>query len=176
MGADGTPAGLKPSSAAFSFVDALLNTLTQDSTFWWSGPWPLLHLKCEGIAYSEVSYLFEMTIDLLGSMTICSFGIDSSADDALTDTQIDNIAALGVEDFLSDAFPAEGVLLNAAAYAYLALDTYLFFSTCLPSPTVLVGFSILVAVFTIAFYLGISALVDGVNSGRISPGAAIFVL
>jgi hypothetical protein len=176
VGADGTPEGYSPSSAAVSFVEMLIAMATANTYSWWTGWWPVLHSRTTGTLASGGTYAYQMAVDLLSITVLEDFVVDTPADDHLTDDQITLMAQTSVLDLFAEAFTVDAAILWGASIVMGAIDILLALVTKVPSPPQLALLAGLVIVYTAAMFLGLKMLWDGVLSGRVSASAAFAIL
>lgn len=55
-------------------VDATIDGASATTSSWWTGPWPLLHIRTEQSLLTG-SYCFEISIDILGAFSVKDFQI-----------------------------------------------------------------------------------------------------
>jgi hypothetical protein len=173
VGADGTAERFIPCTAAIALMDGFSGILDANTISWWTGWWPLLHMRTSGNPNPDSFYSFESTIDLLGSISIENFELETSKDDQLTDFQMESLAAQGIDDFMTDAFPVDAVLILTAFIAYSIIQYCLATMIVVPSPASLVALTLLVTVFGLAVWTALLSITDGVLSGRFTPGTAV---
>jgi hypothetical protein len=171
--ADGTVGGFTPCLAAISLMNGFSAQLDANTTSWWTGWWPLLHMKTNGTPNPDSFYSFELTIDLLGSTSIVEYELETSKDDHLNRYQMESIAAQGIDDFMKDTFPIDAVLIAIAASLYGIIQYYLATMIIIPSPAALLGLTILATAFGLAVWTALLSISDGVLSGRLTPGEGI---
>ncbi len=174
--ADGASSGYSPSPAAVSFVDMLIAIAIAGTISWWTGWWPVLHSRTTGTLESGATYAYQMAVDLLGNTVLEDFAVDTPVDDHLTDGQITLMAQTGVLDLFAEAFTVDAAILWGAAIVMGAIDILLALVTKLPTPPQLALLAVLVIAYTLAMFLGLAALWDGVLSGRVSASAAFGIL
>ncbi|MBD3406283.1 MAG: hypothetical protein GF411_09255 [Candidatus Lokiarchaeota archaeon] len=170
---DGTNSGNEPSVTACSFVDGIFSMIEDNTHSEWTGPWPTLHMITDVTLEGGGMYICELIVDLLESISIGEFTLDTPLDDHLTATQTDELHAQGIKEFMQDAFPPEANLLLVAVLAMGIIEVYLEAMTVAPTPFQLAILYGLITVFGIAMFAALYAVVDAVLSERMTPGVAI---
>jgi hypothetical protein len=175
--ADATYEGIEPTDDTLSWFDDITDIVIAGTIWWWTGWWPLLHLKNNCTLATGESCNHEMTVDLLGMVSIIVLEIYTPAYDYLTETQLESIYAQGWDEFLQDMFPSPHIVyLLIASAAFGILQIFLAKMSKLPSLATIVILGILVTIYVIAITQVLLAVRDGVVIGSISPGSAIPIL
>ncbi len=173
---DGTGSGYTPTAEAVSFVDMLVEMATSGTQSWWTGWWPVLHSRTSGTLDSGATYAYQVGVDLLGSIVLEAFSVNTPMDDSLSDTDIYTLTERGFNEFLEEAFPIESVLLLVAVVLMGVIDIMLNLITKVPTPNQMIALAALIAGYTGAMLIGLSFLWDGILVRRHSAAAAFGVL
>ena len=164
------------SGEAVALMEDFSSMLDTDTVSWWTGGWPLLHMMTNCTLQSGESYSFETTIDILGSISIVNFELETPDDDHLNDEQLETLATQGIDDFKRDVCPIETMLIFSAFVTYTIIQYYLATMIVVFSPATLVGLSLLATAFALIIWTALLSVTDGVLSGRLTPGTAIAIV
>jgi len=173
---DATSGGYQPSTSAVEFVTTLVNALMTESSMWWTGWWPVLHVRCSRSTGSGGVCTLQIGIDILAVTTLEEFGCVTPVDDRMSDTQFTTLMESNWKEFYNNAFPTETVLYAAAEGIAIAMDVLLFFMSKVPTADQLIAYSSLLVLWTGLMLAFLCAVWDGVITGRTSYGSAYGLL
>jgi hypothetical protein len=126
---DGTVRGLKPCAAAVSFVDSMVSMSASNTVSWWTGWWPVIHVKTFGSLESGASFSYQIAVDLLGTVSLEDMSIATAREDGYDDATIQAMVNQGDADFLAELgmgltlIAAEIILVVAIELLTHAMDT-----------------------------------------------------
>lgn len=177
-GFDGTSYSITPCSAAVSFIEFLADMATKNTHSWWTGWWPVLHTVTSGLLDSGATYILQMGVDLLGTVTLEFLNLNTPADDNLSDYDLQMMAAQSHENFWWDVFMASpaGTLLGIAATCNMAIDVLV--ATLTKCPT-LAQLAVLIALevsFVLLMIYALQVIFDGIFTGEHTAADALNML
>jgi hypothetical protein len=173
---DGTATGFKPCAAATNFMNLLLEAVFTNTLSWWTGWWPVLHVRTNGTLDSGGTYAYQRAIDILGASWLEEIVMNTPLDDHLSDQELEAMSYDTWEEFYGAAFPLESILLVAAESVGVLMDILLFFITKIPTPAQLIAYSVLLATWVTLMIGALGAIWDGVITRRLNLGPAFGLL
>ncbi len=152
------------------FVDAMVNAATAATISWWTGIWPILHIKSTQVLTTG-SYVVEMSLDLLGTFTLINFDIIVPQLDILNDDGIAMAAQSANTDFWSDALPQIKMPKYIAEGCLLALEVLVVMAA--PADPIIYGAMVaLLGAWVVSTLVFLYAINEAVGMGLMSAGAA----
>lgn len=173
---DGTVRGLKPCAAAVSFVDSMVSMSASNTVSWWTGWWPVIHVKTFGSLESGASFSYQIAVDLLGTVSLEDMSIATAREDGYDDATIQAMVNQGDADFLAEL--GMGLTLIAAEIILVVAIELLMQRavTTLPTPWTLAIFAILLAAYVGLVLLALQMIYDGLVTGRLTAFVALELL
>ncbi len=152
------------------FVDTNADNAALSTTSWWTGWWPVLHVKSTQVL-STGSYTVEVSLDLLGAFKLVSFDIWVPQLDILNEDGIAVATQSANDAFWSDALPQIKLPKYIAEGCLLALEVLVVMAT--PADPVIYGVMIgLLSAWLVSSLVFLYAIGEAVKMGLMSPGAA----
>jgi hypothetical protein len=170
VGADGTST---PIPNVYPAVDSRIQDAAATTSIWWTGWWPVLHIRSANTLVSGASYVIQIAVDILGGMSIESVEMNHPTANQLNSLGLD-VAAQDAYDGLSVAgsFSELWILNGLIKTLLFTLDTLSAASTLLPPPIyyvllgILAAFSVLLMVYLYTIYIAVEEGIMDLGCGR----------
>jgi hypothetical protein len=156
-------------------VDNTINVAGATTSVWWTGWWPVLHVRSANILASGARYVIELSIDLLGNLGLVDLQLSHPDIEALNNHGAQVAAQDAVSHMQEELSPELRVIMLAIAGMFFVIDLLAAPSFVLPPPVyeILIGLLVAVSLLTTVWMY---ALWLFVISGILSAGAAIAAL
>jgi hypothetical protein len=160
-----------PESQPDPYVESTYTAAGLSTETWWTGWWPVLHLRSTETLDNEGYYTLEMTVDIIGAVSFQSFNITTPQIEQLNEAGMTAAAAAANDDFWADAMPQIDIPKYIAEVLLMALEAFVIVLTPYEplSYQIMLG---MLGAWILMMLVWLNALTEAVRMRLYSPGAA----